>query len=88
VADGLLRRSIIESDMRLTVFSICAALVLAILPGGCGIKPSHVEPPPQTKADGTLQTKEEARKTDYFPRVYPDPAHDPAPKPAPERLIR
>ncbi|MFN7112799.1 MAG: hypothetical protein ACK4PK_00390 [Alphaproteobacteria bacterium] len=74
--------------MRLTVFSICALLAITVLPSGCGIKPSFVEPPPQTKADGTLQTKEEARKTDHFPRTYPDPAHDPAPKPAPERLIR
>lgn len=74
--------------MRLKFFSICALIALAALPAGCGIKPRFVEPPPQTKPDGTLQTQSEARKTDHFPRVYPDPANDPVPKPAPERLIR
>jgi len=74
--------------MRLTVFSIGAALALALLPAGCGIKPKFVEPPPAEKADGTLQTKQEARKADKFPRTYPNPAFDPAPKPEPERLIR
>jgi hypothetical protein len=74
--------------MRLTVFSICVLLCAALVPGGCGVKPAQVEPPPKTKADGAPQTREEARKTDYFPRTYPDPAYDPAPKPAPERLIR
>lgn len=74
--------------MRLTAFSITAAVLLGLVPAGCGIKPSFVDPPPAEKADGSRQTQQEAIKNDKFPRTYPDPAHDPAPKPAPERLIR
>lgn len=74
--------------MRLTVFLIAAAAAVTLALGGCGIKPSFVDPPLAEKPDGTLQTLEEARKADAFPRTYPDPAFDPAPKPAPEKLIR
>lgn len=58
--------------MRLTVFSrhlfqsIGLCLMIALL-GGCGIKPSHVDPP-------------QGEKHDTFPRTYPDPALDPAPE--------
>lgn len=82
------KRSIIESDMRLTVISIGVATAALLSLGGCGIKPDFVDPPRKEKADGTRQTLEESRKEDKFPRTYPDPAFDPAPKPAPAQLIR
>jgi hypothetical protein len=39
--------------------------MVTVLLAGCGIKPSHVDPP------------EGANEGDY-PRVYPDPKNDPA----------
>jgi hypothetical protein len=35
--------------------------------GGCGIKPSQVDPP-------------QGEKNDTFPRTYPNPDYDPAPE--------
>jgi hypothetical protein len=47
-----------------------AALAVLILSGlaltACGLKPSHVDPPPTVEDD-------------TYPNEYPDPATDPAP---------
>jgi len=49
--------------MKLTIPCLCLCLALGLL-AGCGVKPSHVDPPQGAEAD-------------HFPRVYPDPATDP-----------
>ncbi len=65
--------------MRLTVFSdrprralqlFCIVCLLSLMTaplGGCGIKPSQVDPP-------------QGEKNDDFPRTYPNPDYDPAPE--------
>lgn len=49
--------------MKITAISLCMAMLLT----GCGVKPSHVDPPAGVQKD-------------TFPQTYPDPSTDPEPK--------
>jgi uncharacterized protein YceK len=49
---------------------IAICLCVMGLLSGCGVKPSHVDPPPGVKVD-------------TFPKTYPNPATDPQPKKSP-----
>ena len=70
-----MKNQVNSNNIKYTTFStsMIAALALmciALLLSGCGIKPSHVEPP-------------NGAENSTFPNVYPNPETDPQPSPQP-----